>query len=145
MNSLHAFFSFASSFLVHLKSTRLGIKNSKGSSYTETKASKRFDFKKPSLYLTLAFLFLGISSYLALQGENNPISPWGKILQSKGWQEIERANCPEKFTFAEIGNETESREIYQSESIVLASKLPLPDAPYICHEIKQPSFITEIE
>jgi hypothetical protein len=108
---------------------------------------KRFaPLARPSAFLMAASLFVLIAAALSL-------APGGEAggdaagLRARGWQSADRAACEQlrSGAYYEIGNEEGTVEaLALADGSLLASRLPLPEAPYECREIPEPHFVEEI-
>jgi hypothetical protein len=104
--------------------------------------------RSPSLYLSLACLFLAISAWLSLTGGQAEVVDEGvQALLSRGWVTAGAAPCEGLAAgFYELDAETGSMEflVLDPDSILASRAPPWPDPPYSCRSIRQPSLVEEI-
>lgn len=127
--------------------TARGKKSTEISSSTAIAKSPKSEGRRPSFYLSLPFLALAASGYLALNEEPESHDPNLHILKEKGWVNADAMPCDLGAPgFYELENEFESREIYLSAngSLLTASPPPWPEPPVACRNIPKPSFVKEI-
>lgn len=136
---LYPFYFYSQSLLLRYK--KAGTADSKESCRSAITKSKPSGRKKPSYFLFLSSCALAIAALLAMQNETKDLQRERLLLS--GWKESSRPDCSGSGLF-EIDAGAESTEVYISETSTLASKLPLPEAPYSCHKIQSPSLISEI-
>ncbi|HEY8280054.1 MAG TPA: hypothetical protein VIH99_10540 [Bdellovibrionota bacterium] len=102
--------------------------------------------RRPSSYLLVASLFLLTGACLCLPEGSQSLGP-EELLRQHGWVAADRLTCtlPQAGSYLEIENGEAVREAYyQGGNSVLVSRLPLPEAPYLCREIEKPTFVEEV-
>ena len=102
---------------------------------------------RPSFYLAASCLALGVSGFLLLPPAAHSDEQTEKLF-AHGWTISESHPCSEMEpgSFFEADSDQVAIEGYFSTTgLILISGSTLPEPPYQCRKIKQPSFIQEIQ
>jgi hypothetical protein len=95
--------------------------------------------------MAACFLLL-VSAAVGLSGGAAEEDPAAGPLRARGWGPLDHVDCPalREGNYYEVSGEKESAEIYFLCAGTLASRTPLPEAPYECRKIPKPHFVEEI-
>lgn len=147
LNQLFRSYLSPYSFPARFLSIGHGKKSIPPLSTSGTKKSASCAPRRPSAYLSLAFLALAISAFLSLRGESGNLDSQSPRLLAKGWAQTDPPACENlKEGYFELESENSTVELYHSPSgqILSSRPTPWPEPPYHCRPIAKPSFIQEI-